>query len=120
MAIGLATTNPAQGLKIGLKRPLPKHFAAITEPGDSLNAARLRRVCRNARGARRAEAAADALASPRELRGAEWSEIDLDNALWTVPAARMKRQLLGKLNGAPHLVPLARSRLSPCCASFSH
>ena len=29
----------------------------------------------------------------RERRFAEWSEIDLDEALWTVPAARMKREL---------------------------
>jgi integrase len=46
------------------------------------------------------------LLRPGEFRGAEWSEIDLDRALWTVPAARMKRQLAGKLNGAPHLVSL--------------
>ena len=49
---------------------------------------------------------------PGELRGAEWGEIDLDNALWTVPAARMKRQLLGKLNGAPHLVPLPKQAVA--------
>ena len=42
MAIGLATTNPAQGLKIGLKRPQPRHFAAITEPG---RLAQLLRAC---------------------------------------------------------------------------
>jgi integrase len=29
-----------------------------------------------------------------------------------VPAARMKRQLLGKLNGAPHLVPLPRQAVA--------
>ncbi|RYA84159.1 integrase, partial [Enterobacter cloacae complex sp. 4DZ1-17B1] len=43
---------------------------------------------------------------PGELRAAAWSEVDLDNALWTIPAARMKRKLEGKLNGAPHVVPL--------------
>ena len=36
----------------------------------------------------------------RELRGARWQEIDLTNALWTVPAERMKRP-------REHLVPLA-------------
>ena len=46
------------------------------------------------------------LLRPGELRGGAWSEIDFDNALWTVPAGRMKRELRGKLNGAPHLVPL--------------
>ena len=35
-----------------------------------------------------------------ELRCARWAEIDLDNALWTVPAERMKKK-------RDHLVPLA-------------
>lgn len=35
-----------------------------------------------------------------EIRGAVWSEVDLDAALWTIPAARMKA-------GKPHVVPLA-------------
>ncbi len=43
---------------------------------------------------------------PGELRGAAWTEIDLEAALWTIPAARMKRSKDGKENGQPHLVPL--------------
>jgi integrase len=35
-----------------------------------------------------------------ELRAAEWSEFDLDHALWTVPAGRMKMR-------TAHLVPLS-------------
>ena len=46
------------------------------------------------------------LQRPSELRAAAWAEVDLDAALWTIPAARMKRSVDGKLNGAPHLVPL--------------
>ena len=38
---------------------------------------------------------------PGTVRMAEWSEIDLDNALWSVPAEKMKM-------GRPHLVPLPR------------
>jgi len=45
------------------------------------------------------------LLRPGELRFAEWSEIDLDAALWTVPAARMKRELR-----AATKVDLARGR----------
>ena len=41
-----------------------------------------------------------------ELRGAEWSEFDLDGALWSIQAKRMKRTYDGKENGDPHLVPL--------------
>lgn len=35
-----------------------------------------------------------------ELRAAAWTEIDLDDALWVIPAERMKRDL-------PHVVPLS-------------
>lgn len=38
---------------------------------------------------------------PGELRKAEWSEIDLDNAEWHIPPDRMKMR-------EPHLVPLSR------------
>ena len=44
---------------------------------------------------------------PGELRKAEWSEFDLDGATWTIPASRMKGRLKAKLNGPPHIVPLA-------------
>ncbi|WP_394808314.1 tyrosine-type recombinase/integrase [Nitrosomonas sp.] len=37
---------------------------------------------------------------PGELRKAEWTEIDLDNAEWNIPAERMKMR-------KPHLVPLS-------------
>lgn len=38
---------------------------------------------------------------PGELRAAEWNEINLDDALWRIPAARMKMRV-------EHLVPLSR------------
>lgn len=42
---------------------------------------------------------------PGELRGAEWSEFDLDAAEWRIPAARMKM-------GARHIVPLSRQAVA--------
>ncbi|WP_373033428.1 tyrosine-type recombinase/integrase [Sulfurovum sp.] len=36
---------------------------------------------------------------PGELRAAEWSEIDFENALWKIPAKKMKMR-------KPHIVPL--------------
>ena len=39
-----------------------------------------------------------------EIRGARWSEINMDKALWTVPAERMK-------NDKEHLVPLSSRSL---------
>lgn len=46
---------------------------------------------------------------PGELRGATWSEIDTEAALWRIPAARMKMK-------APHLVPLSRQALDVLAA----
>ena len=43
---------------------------------------------------------------PGNIRAMEWAEVDADAALWTIPAAKMKRTLHGKTNGRPHLVPL--------------
>src|SRR3546814_20100007 len=40
-----------------------------------------------------------------ELRKASWEEFDLDNAMWSSPAERMKMRL-------PHLVPLSRQTLA--------
>ncbi|WP_302294524.1 tyrosine-type recombinase/integrase [Pyramidobacter piscolens] len=41
------------------------------------------------------------LARPVEVRRSRWDEIDLDRALWRIPAKKMKEK-------HPHLVPLAR------------
>jgi len=38
---------------------------------------------------------------PGMARFAEWQDIDLDNALWSIPAEKMKRR-------RPHLIPLSR------------
>ena len=46
---------------------------------------------------------------PGELRAAAWTEMDLDGALWTIPAARMKRGKEGKENGDPHAGPVAET-----------
>jgi integrase len=84
-----------------------KHFAAITKPGE-LGA--LIRVIRSYQGGPVVRAALQLapmlFQRPGELRAAAWAEIDLDAALWTIPATRMKRKKEGKENGIPHLVPL--------------
>ena len=51
------------------------------------------------------------LQRPNELRGMAWAELDLDAGLWSIAAARMKRSVEGKANGAPHLVPLPRQAI---------
>jgi integrase len=84
-----------------------KHFAAITEP---VKLGELIRVIRGYQGGPIVRAALQLapmlFQRPGELRAAAWAEMDLDAALWTIPAARMKRKKEGKENGDPHLVPL--------------
>ncbi len=75
-------------------------------------------------GARALEFLALTALRSREIRGALWSEIDLDKALWIIPAARMKMdrehrvplpgealallQALPRLEGNPLVFPAAR------------
>ena len=107
MATDKIDRNPAAKLKTVLRQPEPKNFSAITDParfGQLLRACDKYAATPVVRAALRL--APMLLLRPGELRCAEWPEIDLDAALWTVPAARMKRELREKLLGAPHLVPL--------------
>jgi integrase len=107
---GRALRDITIGLNESLK-PHQKstHFSAITEPAEL---AELLKSIREYRGRGVAVHAALRLSPmlllrPGELRSAEWCEVDLDAALWTVPASRMKRKKPGKLFGPPHFVPLA-------------
>lgn len=105
---GRITSNPARDLKDALKKPLVKHFPAITDPA---RLGELLRACDGYKGTYVVRAALHllpmVLLRPGELRQARWNEFDLDNATWTVPAARMKREKQAKLNGKPHIVPLS-------------
>jgi integrase len=56
-------------------------------------------------GARALEFAILTAARSGEVRGATWSEIDLEGKVWTVPAARMKA-------GKEHRVPLSTAALA--------
>lgn len=104
---GLALSDPARDLKGLLRKPLARHFPAITKPE---RLAELLRACDAYAGTPVVRAALCLapmlLLRPGELRHARWSEIDLATSVWTIPAERMKRQKVGKLHGPPHVVPL--------------
>lgn len=85
--------NPATQLKTVLPRPEPRNFPAITDParfGELLRACDRYAATPVVRAA--LKLAPMLLLRPGELRFGEWPEIDLDKAMWTVPAARMKRE----------------------------
>jgi integrase len=108
VATGRAQRDVTADIKGALKPHHGKHFAAITDP---VKLGELIRVIRGYQGGPIVRAALQLapllFQRPGELRAAAWSEFDLDAALWTIPAARMKRRVDGKKNGEPHLVPLA-------------
>ena len=107
VATGRASRDICADIKGALKPHHGKHFAAITDP---LKLGQLISVIRSYQGGPIVRAALQLapilFQRPGELRAAAWAEFDLDAALWTIPAARMKRRVEGKRNGEPHFVPL--------------
>lgn len=108
---GVATGRVSRDITADLKGALSpyrgKHFAAITDPAKLGELMRAIKAYKGGPVVRAALRLAPILFQrPGELRGATWAEMDLEAALWTIPAARMKRSKDGKENGQPHLVPL--------------
>jgi integrase len=105
---GYCVSDPTRDLKGAIVLPVAQHQAAITDPAKLGELLRAIDVYHGTPVVRAALALAPLVfLRPGELRRAEWAEIDLDGATWTIPAARMKGRLKAKLTGAPHLVPLA-------------
>lgn len=108
---GVATGRVGRDITGDLKGALSpyrgRHFAAITDPVQFGTLLRAIQAYRGGPIVRTALQLAPLLFQrPGELRAAAWAEIDLKAALWTIPAARMKRGKDGKEHGEPHLVPL--------------
>ena len=110
---GLCESDPTRDLKGAVKVPLARNRAAITEP------AQLGAVLRAFDAYKGTPVVRAALAlmplvflRPGELRHAEWAEFDLDAAMWSIPAARMKGTLEAKAKNPPHLVPLSRQAVA--------
>jgi integrase len=107
VATGRVQGNITTDLKGALTPYRGTHFAAITDPAKLGQLLRAIRVYKGGVIVRAALQLAPILFQrPGELRAAEWTEIDLEEALWTIPSARMKRTKAGKESGDPHLVPL--------------
>ncbi len=108
IATGRAEYNPIADIGGALQTPTTKHypFLPITElpellcsiqacPGnDTVKLATRLLILTGVRTA--------------ELRGAPWSEFDLDKALWLIPAARMKMR-------RDHLIPLSKQAVEALC-----
>lgn len=99
--------NITEGLKKRLTRYRGKPFAAILEPAPFGELLRAMAAYKGGTAVRTALQLAPLLYQrPGNLREMEWSEFDLDAALWTIPSAKMKRTKAEKEQGEPHVVPL--------------
>lgn len=107
VATGRCQRDVSADIRGALKPHHGKHFAAITDP---VKLGELIRAIRGYQGGPIVRAALQLapllFQRPGELRAAAWAEFDLDAAMWTIPAVRMKRSVDGKRNGDPHQVPL--------------
>lgn len=103
---GVATVrcdkDVAADLRGAIAVPKVKHFAAITRPSE---VGTLLRAIDGYTGHKVTVMAMrlspHVLLRPGELRQAEWTDIDFDEAVWFIPAERMKMR-------RPHRVPLSR------------
>lgn len=104
-----ATEAPMRSVSKGLPRQPKKdnHFAALPYSAVPNFLQRLRE--RESVGRVALEALILTAARSGEIRGAMWSEFDLEAGLWTVPATRMKM-------GRVHVVPLSGEAI----AVFEH
>jgi integrase len=109
IATGRADTNPAQALGAALKSKVGGHHPAIVEPGRF---GQMLRDIDGYAGSAITKAALEIHAltfqRPNEVSGMVWEELDLDEAMWVIPAQRMKRTVKAKSSGVPHYVPLSR------------
>lgn len=102
----IAKSDPTRDLRGALSSRKPQHHAAILEP---VKVGELMRAISEYDGQPVTQFALRlspyVFVRPGELRRAEWSEIDLEAAVWRIPAAKMKGR-------QEHAVPLASQSLA--------
>lgn len=108
-----AQRNITEGLKKRLTPYRGKNFPAIVEPQRFGELLRAMRAYKGGPVVRTALRLAPILYQrPGNLRMMEWTELDLDGALWTIPSSKMKRTKQEKEQGEPHVVPLPTQALA--------
>ena len=106
VATGRGETDPTVMLRGALVVPRTTHHAALLEPKDvgellrAIDGYSGHKVTRIAM-----QVAPHVMSRPGELRMALWSEFDIGEAIWKVPAERMKMR-------RPHMVPLSQQVLA--------
>jgi integrase len=103
----VAQRNITEGLKGRLIPYRSKVFAAIVDP---VRMGALMRAIKAYKGGAIVRTALQVVPylyqRPGNLRMMEWTELDLDSAMWTIPSMKMKRTKLEKEQGEDHTVPM--------------
>ncbi|MEL1249077.1 tyrosine-type recombinase/integrase [Aurantiacibacter gilvus] len=106
VATSRATADPSALLRGALVAPTVKHHSAILEPeavGELLRA--IDGYSGQPLTLLALQLTPHVFVRPGELRRAEWQEFDLDKAIWTIPAEKMKMR-------DPHVVPLSKQSIA--------
>lgn len=100
IAAGIASYNPAQDVQGALKKPKKQNYNSIDikELPDFIKA--LSELDAHPTVKLATEMLMLTFVRTSELIKAEWAEFDLENAMWEIPAERMKKKRI-------HLVPLS-------------
>lgn len=104
-ATGRAENDPTAILRGALVAPKVTHHSAIIEPeafGELLRS--IDAYSGNAITRLAMQISPHVMTRPGELRQAEWSEVNAEKAVWTIPPERMKMR-------RPHAIPLSRQVL---------
>lgn len=113
VATGRCVRDVTTDLRDALRPPVVRHHAAVLQPQ---RVGELMRALDGYPGQPTTRAAlllaALLFQRPGEIRGAEWEEINLDAAVFSIKPSRMKRSIQGKATAAPHLVPLSRQAVA--------
>lgn len=105
VATGRTERDPSGDLRGALPSPKVTHHAAITDPKEVAPLLRALDAYQGGFVVKCALRLAPLLfVRPGELRHAEWAEIDFDEAIWNIPASKMKMK-------QAHVVPLCRQAI---------
>ena len=106
IATGRAERDAAADLKGAIAPRVTRHHPSITDP---VEIGKLLRAIDAFEGSFTVRCALQLLplvfVRTGELRHAEWSEFDIEGAVWRIPAEKMKMR-------APHIVPLSRQAIA--------
>lgn len=106
VATARITSDPTRDLRGALTAPTVTHYGALLEPKrvgellraiDDYDGQPIPKLAM--------QLAPHVFVRPGELRHADWADIDLEGALWTIPAAKTKMR-------KDHRVPLSRQALA--------